>query len=382
MQIPPMPEARIGKFFIASAFLLTLVIVLAIPFFALRELIFSAQSTSVGSQFVSGDTTIEPIMNATPASPPGPLGKLILPPTGKIMTGLSISNDLNAINNFEKNSGKKVSVLLFYQAWRAADGEQKFPVGWMNFVRNQGSIPQITWEPWIGKAYPLANNEPEFALKNIIAGNFDGYIKQWAQAARAWRNPFFLRFAPEMNGAWTPWSEGVNGNKAGEFVQAWRHVYTIFKAVGATNVTWMWCPNINYPGSTNISELYPGDAYVDWTGMDGFNWGTTTQHSKWLTFSQVFSSTYNNILTITNKPIMIAETGCVEKGGDKAAWITNAYSIELPERFPLVKAVVWFDQFTQQDWRIESSPTAQQAFAQAMQSPFYISNIYGGNYIG
>ncbi len=377
MQLPPMPKSRVGKFIIASTFLLTLIFVFAIPLFAWKQLIYPDNSNSTDSQ----NTTSDFMINATPAIPSGPMGKLIQPATGKVMTGLSISEDLSVIGKFEKNTGKKVSVLLFYQAWSAANGEQKFPTGWMNAIRNRGSIPQITWEPWIGKAYPLDNDEPEFALKKILAGQFDGYIEQWAQAAKAWRNPFFLRFAPEMNGNWTPWSEQVNGNKAGEFVQVWRHVHDIFKAVGATNVTWMWCPNINYPGSIRLSELYPGNAYVDWTGMDGFNWGTTTQYSKWLTFSQVFNSTYNDILAITKKPIMIAETGCVEKGGDKAAWISNTYSIALPEDFPAVKAVVWFDQVTQQDWRIESSAAAQQAFYQAMQSPIYSANIYG-NYHG
>ena len=48
--------------------------------------------------------------------------------------------------------------------------------------------------------------------------------------AQEWGHPFFLRFDWEMNGFWFPWSEGVNGNKPGEFVAAWRHVHDIFTA--------------------------------------------------------------------------------------------------------------------------------------------------------
>jgi len=40
-----------------------------------------------------------------------------------------------------------------------------------------------------------------------------------------------------------------------------------------TNVTWVWSPNVAYPSSVPISRLFPGDAYVDWTGFDGYNLG-------------------------------------------------------------------------------------------------------------
>ena len=184
-----------------------------------------------------------------------------------------------------------------------------------------------------------------------------------------------------MNGNWNPWDEGLNGNRAGEFVRVWRHIHAIFTAVGARNVTWVWDPNISYIGSTPLTELYPGDAYVDWTAMDGFNWGTSRKDTIWLPSSEIFSSTYNTILKITHKPMMIAQLGSTETGGNKATWISNAYSVALPKRFPAIKAVVWFDQVTRQDWRIESSPAAPQAFHQAMQASIYASNTYA-NYNG
>jgi beta-mannanase len=309
-----------------------------------------------------------------------PPGKTILPTSGKIMTGVSIARNLNAVATFERDAGKNASILFYYQDWGAV-GDQNFPTSWASAVRMQGSLPSIVWQPWAPEAYPQSNNETAYALRNIIAGHFDTYIKQWAKDAKAWGNPFFLVFAPEMNGNWNPWDESLNGNKAGEFVQAWRHVHAIFTTVGATNVTWVWDANENYLGSTPLAELYPGDAYVDWTAMDGFNWGTSSKSTAWRSFSGVFSATYNTILQITHKPMMIALLSCAEKGGNKAAWITNAYSVALPQSFPAIRAVVWFDQVTQADWRIESSPAAQKAFSQAMQAPIYAANIFA-NYNG
>ena len=64
-----------------------------------------------------------------------------------------------------------------------------------------------------------------------------------------------------MNGNWFPWSEGLNGNTAGQFVQMWQHVWNIFQAAGAnTYVIWLWAPNRvdNLAHAPSLSELYPG----------------------------------------------------------------------------------------------------------------------------
>ena|SRR5579883_38240 len=378
-EVLPLRTSRTQKFLTVLALLLTSAVVLAVPLLLLQQTFFSSHPTTPAAKppLTSLNATALAHVMATPEPP----GRTIQPLPRQIMTGVSITGDLTAVEKFEKDAGKKVSVILLYQPWGGTDGEQDFPAAWASSVRQHGSLPMITWEPWVPKSYPADNNEPAYSLKNIIDGKFDHYIIQWAAAAKAWKAPFFLRFAPEMNGNWTPWSEGLNGNKAGDFVRAWRHVHDIFVSVGVTNATWMWCPNIDFPGSLPLSELYPGNAYVDWTGMDGFNWGTTRKYSSWLTFSQVFGSTYKDILSITKKPVMIAETGSVKQGGDEAAWISNAYSVALPLDFPNVKGIVWFDQITQEDWRIEVSPATQAAFFAAMRSPLYASNIFA-NYMG
>jgi beta-mannanase len=178
-----------------------------------------------------------------------------------------------------------------------------------------------------------------------------------------------------MNGNWMPWSELVNGNKPGQFVQAWRHIHNIFTSLGVTNVTWLWSPNIDYSNSIPLREVYPGDAYVDWTAMDGYNWGNIGPHS-WESFSQVFQQTYYDILGITSKPLMIAETASTEQAGNKAGWITDGFVNQLVHTFPLIRGFVWFNQNKETDWRIESSPSAQNAFASAIQSNYYASNNY------
>jgi beta-mannanase len=261
---------------------------------------------------------------------------------------------------------------MWYQQWSNSGGYQYFQSGWMNEVRNHGSIPLVTWDPWDPAQ---GTNQPAFALQNIINGNFDAYISKWAQDSKAWGHPYFLRFAHEMNGNWMPWSELVNGNKPGQFVQAWRHIHNIFTSLGVTNVTWVWSPNIDYSNSIPLREVYPGDAYVDWTAMDGYNWGNIGPHN-WESFSQVFQQTYYDILGITSKPLMIAETASTEQAGNKAGWITDGFVNQLIHTFPLIRAFVWFNESKETDWRIESSPSAQNAFASAIQSNYYASNNF------
>jgi hypothetical protein len=149
-------------------------------------------------------------------------------------------------------------------------------------IRSQGAIPLITWEAWGDGA--LGPHQPEYALARFLHGDFDRYIRHWAEGARDWGGPLLLRFAPEMNADWNSWSAGINGNRAAEYVAVWRRVHTLFDRVGAHNVQWVWSPNVGFPGSTPLRPLYPGDGFVDWVGIDGYNWGASRPGSSWRTF--------------------------------------------------------------------------------------------------
>ncbi len=213
--------------------------------------------------------------------------------------------------------------------------------------------------------------------KDIANGVYDASIRTWMQQAAAWGHPFFLILDVEMNGTWEPYSPGVNGNTAADFVNMWRHMHDLAVQAGATNITWVWAPNVD-PAKifTPYSQLYPGDGYVDWTGLDGFNKDGKS------TFSWLYSSSYTNLLAIAaTKPIMITQVSSVEGGIGKAAWITDMLT-QLPVSFPQIKAFVWFNWRINEngswwDWEIESSASAQSAFASGVASSYYAT---GGTY--
>jgi hypothetical protein len=287
--------------------------------------------------------------------------------------------DMRALARFEAHAGRTLAILHFGQPWAWRGALQPFYPETMDAVRRHGSIPMVDWSSWDPAAGSGAR-QPDFALSRILAGSYDDYIRGWAIAARRWGAPFFLRFDHEMNLAWTPWSTGVNGNTATEYVQVWRHVHAIFASVGATNVTWVWAPNVIAPGDVPLASLYPGDAEVDWLAMDGYNWGSTDGHgSGWQSFAATFAPTYQALrLLAPHRPIMVAEVASTEHGGDKAAWIRDALGTQVPRRFPAIRAVVWFNwNVGGNDWSIESSPGSRRGFAAAVRSPVYVGNQFG-----
>jgi hypothetical protein len=315
-----------------------------------------------------------------PAAATGPLywGAWI----GKQLTGTEAPWDMNAVSSFEQMAGKGAAVINFSSPFADCSSSPcdyyPFPEDSMERIRSHGSIPFFSWA---SQSTPATLNQPNFQLSDVIEGHHDAYIRKWAEAARDWGHPFFLRFNWEMNGNWFAWQEGVNGNQPGESVVAWRHVHDIFTSVGATNVTWVWCPNVDPGGKmTDLASLYPGDQYVDWTGLDGYNWGTNPAHpDKWRSFDDLYRSTYDEITTsiAPGKPLMISEIGSTEYGGSKAEWITDAIESVTTE-YPQVGGMLWFEkQDDGMDWPVETSPASAAAFAAGIQNPAFAANSFG-----
>ena len=285
---------------------------------------------------------------------------------------------------FETRAQKKMSIVHWGQPWMMTGNYQSFYAPWFDKVRSHGSIPMLDWSSWHLGYGP---NQSDFTLNAITAGAYDDYIQQWALSAGSWGHPFFLRFDWEMNGNWQfPWSEQLNGNQPGDYIKAWRHVHDIFTQNNVTNVTWVWCPNISGPTTRSMASLYPGDAYVDWTCLDGYN-----KNSTWLGFHTLFTghginwlfNSYQEILTVApTKPIMLGEVASLEAGdggAKKAAWITDAFMAQLPINFPAIKAVVWFnwdDNNPIYTFPIESSQASIDAFAAAITSNYFAKNDF------
>ena len=273
----------------------------------------------------------------------GPGGSEILVPASGALLG-QYYGDGN-ITATKAKLGRTLAIHLNYWGW-----DDDWTSGETADDLAAGRIPLVSWEP------------ADIDFKNIISGSLDATIKARAAGAKALKKQFFLDFAAEMNG-----DEAWSGNDAKLYIDAYRHIHDLFVAAGATNVVWAWCPNVTDTDGTNTATLsyYPGDDYVDWTGVDGYNWGA----SEWQSFHDIFKDIYP-LLAGKKKPILIGEMASSETGGSKADWL-KAMIPSLKSDFPLIKAVVWFDVNKERDWRISSSTATEQAFRAMASDPFF-----------
>lgn len=285
--------------------------------------------------------------------------------------------DSETVRRFEQGAGKGVSLIAWGQPWYDRGVPQRLAPDVLDAVRRHGSIPVIDWSPW-DRAAGGVRDQPDFQLADVTSGRYDAYIREWATTAARWGHPMFVRLYHEMNGTWYPWSEIRNGNQPGDFVRAWRHIHDIFESAGATNVNFVWAPNeVESYNGIPLAQVYPGDAYVEWVGMSGYNWGyDAARDSRWRSFARTFTKTYAAVRALApGKPLMISEMASSERGGSKADWLRDAFAVELPQRFPAVKAVVYWNKADEgMDWPIESSASARVAFAEAIASPYYLDN--------
>jgi endoglucanase len=104
-------------------------------------------------------------------------------------------------------------------------------------------------------------------------------------------------------------------------------VKDVFDKSGAKNIKWVFSVNWeNVPKENEYRSCYPGDGYVDYIGIDGYNWGDSAIWSKWRSFKEIFSQVYKDASLNYKKPVLITEFSSSASGGVKAKWIKQAFS--------------------------------------------------------
>ncbi|HET8954980.1 MAG TPA: glycosyl hydrolase [Solirubrobacterales bacterium] len=296
---------------------------------------------------------------------------------GSQLTGKEAPWDMTAAQRLEGSVGHGLSLLQFSAPFAECEdgrcGYNPFPADEMTKIREHGAIPVFGWNSGASGGDP-----GDFQLSDLNSGRYDAYVEEFARAAAAWGHPFFLRFNWEMNGDWFPWGAGVNGNTAAEFRSAWRRVHDSFRAAGATNATWVWCPYARGTRSLRLRPFYPGRHYVDWTCLDTYNWGPESpQPTAWRSFGELLGPTYKRIVEriAPDKPMMIGEVATTGTPEAKAYWIHGMFAA-LRHRFGKVRALVWFDKLDSgADWPLDSWPAAS-AFGRELERGF-MQNVYG-----
>ncbi|SDS28603.1 glycoside hydrolase family 26 protein [Actinoplanes derwentensis] len=210
------------------------------------------------------------------------------------------------------------------------------------------STPMVSWR---GTKYA-----------KILDGSSDDLIVAAARRIKRFDRPVLLRWGWEMNGRWYEWGGAQNGKNPAGYIKSFRHLRKIFDAEGADQVSWVWSPNWNSSTKQSwdtIDAYYPGDKYVDWVGVSGYNLHNESPDVLFDPIYRLFSA---------RKPLMLTEVGSKDHGGStKADWITKL-SGYVAER-PAIGGVVWFDTDTHpaypEHWRFDTTAASTAAY-QAM----------------
>lgn len=256
---------------------------------------------------------------------------------------------------FEQHAGRKVTMIHYGQPFGSMD------LNALRLTAQHGATPVVD----IGLPSGAT-------LTEVVDGIYDAKIDTMAASLAAYGQRAILRPWWEMNGGWFAWG------RSGAYVAAWQRLHGHIKAQ-APLTEFCWCPNVMWDAASGeFGRYWPGNAYVDWVGMDGYNHGTNPlQGGGWLMPGQLFNPTMERLksLATAGQPFMLAETASTEIGGDKARWIQALLSHWLPKH-RRVTALLWFNWNIQKgtgrmDWPIESSPAAQAAFAHAINGGYY-----------
>ena len=260
-------------------------------------------------------------------------------PSTTLQWGAYVGDGINDLSNFESLVGKEVNLYADFEGW-----SNSFPSSLSSKVGSKGKTLIIFWEP-------------DFGYDNIINSSKDTYIKQFAISAKSYNYTVILSPFDEMNLNEEAWGYGKNNNTAEKFKTAWQHIHDLFISENATNVKFaISFNNVSVPdvAGNKMTDYYPGDNYVDYVGLDGFNFG-----NPWQTFAQVFDSAISNA-SVFNKPIYILSTTSIA-GAQKATWITDGLGKTI-KTYTNVIGWIWFNQGGNSNWLVNSDSASLAAF--------------------
>jgi len=284
-------------------------------------------------------------------------------------------DDNPVLAQFEQDTGVRLDLVDVYLDWRTPFANVSHA---LHHIARHGAVPILTWEAQTITTTDILDGSRLLALRDGTRMTLDEYLGEFAagtcQAARDTGQPVLLRILHEMNGGWFAWGIGyrdANGNYPNTehtYRQAWAKVHDAFDNRCGDRVKFVWAVNHFSEGpQTSITGTYPGDAYVDYVGIDGYNWGGRASWG-WQGFDQIFRQAYCAVTLASPKPVLIAETASTEAGGSKADWIRALFA--KAEEYDRIRGIVYFNDAKHEaeiaggmDWHLGSSQAALQAYS-------------------
>ena len=255
-----------------------------------------------------------------------------------------------AFERVESQIGRTFAIDHFYYQWTSS-----FPNSAQTATVADGRIPFINWKA-----------DGNWAA--IADGSQDSTIISHADAIKGFGYPVYLSFHHE------PENDLDAFGTATDYAAAFRHIVDAFRARGVTNVAFVWTMmgwTFNPRSERDAGSYYPGDAYVDIVGADGYNWYPMKSGSTWTSFRAIFRDS-NAFAIAHDKPWMVVEFGVQEDPavpGRKAQWLLDALSTA--KSWPSLKGLIYFDVLKDgHPWVTDSSASAMKRYRQIARDPY------------
>jgi hypothetical protein len=271
-----------------------------------------------------GGSSPQSVAIAFPSAAPGiaasiEVGAWVKPPD---LSGTAAQN----IAVLESEIGRRLDISLHYDPFAAT-----FPSTDELADKVAGRIPEVSWDCGGTDA-------------DVAAGRYDATIAAEARNMAAFGSQILLRYKWEFNLPTSsnnrsecidPATDADGYFSAAEFVAAWRHIHDIFRAANATNVLFLWNPDAG-SGSPSALPYWPGDAYVDWIGIDAYDGAgrglVATLGPGYAAYASLGTGTH---------PFAVGETGTTAPY--QTAYLNGNSRAILAAHFPTLQALSYFD---------------------------------------
>lgn len=256
--------------------------------------------------------------------------------------------------------GKSPSLFIIPSNWQTGAGVPVYFTATILPQINQykaiypNSIPIVTWKSSTGRGTTAPYTG--ITTQTVNSGSLDSYIRQYAQEVKAYGLPIFFRpISHEVNANWYLCCNPMGNTSLTktDFINAWKHTVDIFRAEGVTNVSWVWNV-VSFPAANalgwgrdpDLASYYPGDDYVDWIGVDHYDWGDVNNVNSNPLTPDIYLDPIYSFATSHAKPVMIPEFGRGIAGSlltpsQQETWIGNMFNYF--DSHSKLKAVLYFN---------------------------------------
>jgi len=268
----------------------------------------------------------------------------------------------------------------------------RWPMQWLNGAITWAQLQTLYFDPlrdWLDDQRGLmpeisvgyAKYMGVFGDQVIPTGVLDPVIVELAHIIRDFDGPCFVR--PGFEPSTLKYTPGT------PYISTYRRIVDMFRAEGVENAAYVWCCGPSGgPQMATEGMWFPGDAYVDWVGVDLF---TTQSFEPAPGSSLPYADSLWYMLELADawkKPVILSETSAVLPGGisDPSPGAGQAYwdawfgpIFELIASEPRIKAFCYInwdwpaEGFMQwADAQIQNNPTLVGLIADELQHPRYL----------